>query len=479
MRRLALLAVLAAVVPAVALLPGSGAQGDSDYRVDAVFDTAKGIIPGQLVKIAGARVGRIRDVTLTGDYKARIHLEVERRFAPFRADARCSIQPEGLLAENFVQCDPGSPAAPVLRGRGDTAPTVPVRRTTTPVSLNDLFEIWNVPTRERLRVLVSELGISVAGRGEDLNQVLRRTNPALDQARRALAILDRQRAQLAGAVTSTDRVVAELAARSDRVQAFVDAAARVTAQTAAHSGSLAEAVRRLPALLRAARPALARLDALAASGTPLLRELRVAAPEVNRLVAGLVPFARAGTPAVRALEGPLRTARRATRASRPVMREVRRFTTAARPLAPLVSSLFVNSRDRGFIENALKFVYVAGAASARFDRHSHILPSHIIFNPCARYAQEPIAGCNSNYRAPAGAPAARARSRARRPRVAPTVTAPGPVVPLAPPAPAPAPAPRRAAPGSIGALLDDVVREIVRPTDRERGLEGLAGYLLG
>ena len=28
----------------------------ADYRVDAIFDTAKGVLPGQLVKIAGARV---------------------------------------------------------------------------------------------------------------------------------------------------------------------------------------------------------------------------------------------------------------------------------------------------------------------------------------------------------------------------------------------------------------------------------------
>ena len=34
-------------------LASPGARGDSSFHVDAVFDTAKGIIPGQLVKIAG------------------------------------------------------------------------------------------------------------------------------------------------------------------------------------------------------------------------------------------------------------------------------------------------------------------------------------------------------------------------------------------------------------------------------------------
>ena len=55
--------------------------------------------------------GRVERIDLAPGPKARMELSVERRFAPFRADARCSIRPEGLISENFVQCDPGSPDA--------------------------------------------------------------------------------------------------------------------------------------------------------------------------------------------------------------------------------------------------------------------------------------------------------------------------------------------------------------------------------
>ncbi len=51
---LALVALLAAVAGALALAAGGGAQVDvrdgpaaGAYRVDAIFDTAKGIVPGQ------------------------------------------------------------------------------------------------------------------------------------------------------------------------------------------------------------------------------------------------------------------------------------------------------------------------------------------------------------------------------------------------------------------------------------------------
>ena len=44
--------------------------------------TPRFLIPGQDVKIAGARVGAVIDVQLTPDHKARVEMEVDERFAP-------------------------------------------------------------------------------------------------------------------------------------------------------------------------------------------------------------------------------------------------------------------------------------------------------------------------------------------------------------------------------------------------------------
>ena len=48
---------------------------------------------------------------MTPDFKARIEATVDSRFMPFHKDATCTIRPEGLIAENYVDCDPGTPAA--------------------------------------------------------------------------------------------------------------------------------------------------------------------------------------------------------------------------------------------------------------------------------------------------------------------------------------------------------------------------------
>ena len=48
------------------------------------------------------------------------------------------------------------------------------------------------PYRERFRLIISELGAGLAGRPEDLNEVIRRAHPALRETTETLAVLRRQ-----------------------------------------------------------------------------------------------------------------------------------------------------------------------------------------------------------------------------------------------------------------------------------------------
>src|SRR4029079_395975 len=119
--------------------------------------------------------------------------------------------------------------------------------------------------------------------------------------RRVVDILDRQRADLTASVVATDRVVAELAARRDRVQDLIVRGADVTEATADHRKPLALAIRRLPPLLDEVQPVAARLDELTRDSTPVLRDLRGAAPDILRLVKTLPAADEAGMPALAAL----------------------------------------------------------------------------------------------------------------------------------------------------------------------------------
>ncbi|HET9104970.1 MAG TPA: MlaD family protein [Solirubrobacteraceae bacterium] len=401
MRRLAILTALAAVALAAAVATlGGSAQGSASATFQVIFDDARGLVPGQLVKIAGAQAGTIQDVSLTPGFQARIRATVSSAFMPLHRDASCTIRPEGLIGENYVECDPGTPGSPPLRGVGDAPPTVPVGHTTEPVSLLDLFGIFNAPTRERLTVLLNELGVATSARGQDINAILRRANPALGAAQRVIGILERQRGQLATLVGATDVIARSGASHPRALQAFLDQSARLTALTARHRGPLGTAVARLPRLLAVTEPALRRLDTVAVQGTPLLGQLRAAAPALDRVATDLGPFAAAARPALARLGRAVGRTVPALRGAVPLLTTIRGYADRSKASTLLTGTLLPELQRRGFFENFLSVFYYIGAALAREDATSHLLSIAVLApanGACGNYATTPVAGCSAHY----------------------------------------------------------------------------------
>jgi virulence factor Mce-like protein len=381
------------------LLIVTSAEGNSSYRVDAIFDDARGLIPGQLVKIAGARVGTISAVGVTDNFKARIQMSVDGRFAPFRADAACTIEPEGLIAENFVSCSPGTSAGAPLQSAGGAAPTVPLDRNSEPVSITDLFNVWNTPTRDRVAVLVNGLGAGLTGQGDALNSVLYRANPALRLARRAITLVNRQKADLQQIITATDPIVAQLAQHSPAVEKFLTSAASVTQTAANHRSPLAQAINHLPPLLRAARPALRQLDALAAAGGPILSDVHAAAPNINRAIGDVGPFTAAAVPALGKIGPALANTTGVFNQAAPEVHALRTFAAAVNHPAQQLDQLAISMRSRGVVDNLLGFAYDAAGFLARFDSVSHLAIANVVAPPagCINYADTPVQGCSAWY----------------------------------------------------------------------------------
>jgi virulence factor Mce-like protein len=392
---------LVALVVVIVLLASESSGGE--YRVAALFDTANGIVPGQQVKVAGAVVGSVESVDLAGGrngFNARIVMDVEHRFAPFRANATCTILPEGLISENYVQCTPGS--GQPLSTEGGT-PTVPLDHTTVPFSLQDALNVLSLPTDERIQVLISQLGIGTAAQGSNVNALLRRANPALQTSQQLLQILDAQRQQLAGAVGQTDEILAALAQRGDQVRQFVDRAAAVTATAAAHRTALAQTVARLPAMLAAARPDLAALDSAARNATPLLPELRAAAPSLTGLTTALPEFSREGVPALTALGAATQSGTPAVTQALPVVADLNRTTRPLSTLSSGLSQLLVSSRDEGAFEGIESVIYAFATNTALYDNTSHILTFTVNIAPQCIIGQEGgfnVAGCGHSNTSP-------------------------------------------------------------------------------
>ena len=481
MRRLAGTAAAGCAVALGFALSGMGGGSSSDYRVDAILDNASFLIPGQDVKIAGAKAGTVVDVKLTPQHKARIEMRVGKAFAPFRSDADCTIQPQSLIGEKFIQCTPGTPQGTPLQATGGEAPTVPLANTHSPVDIDLVNATFRAPTNERLALLLDELGAGFAARGDDLNAAIRRANPALQETRRVLGILSSDRARLRSLIGASDQVIGQLARHRGAVKGFLRHGAAVAKVTAQRSAKLEASARELPAVLAEAQPALSNLRTLAEQGTPILRDAWAAAPQLRRLAHQAGPLADAARPALTRLGRAAKAGEPALTAAAPVVRQLRAFARAALPAGVSVDDLVQSLRQRGVVEGLQSFTYFAALATSRFDKYSHTLPAHLLGSSCSQYATATVPGCSANFAG--GGATARAKPRKRRnhhvrrhrhrgEKAAPTEPSGTPSAPSAPAVPKLPKVPDVQVPGLPPIHVPDVPKPPL-------GARGLLDYLLG
>ena len=299
-KRVAAIALVLLALAGAALAMGANGGGDDEdrsYRI--VFDNGFGLTEGGDFRIAGVRAGVIDDLRISKGYPPKAVVDVtatEPGFADLREDATCEVRPQSLIGEYFVDCQPGD-AGRRLRDGG----RVPVERTTSTIPFDLVNTVMRRPERQRFRLIIAELGAGLAGRPEDLSEVLRRAHPGLRETTEALRILGRQTRTIERFITDADRVIGELERRQDDVVRFVEEAGRTAEITASRRADLAASFRLLPRFLAELRPNMARLGELSDAQIPLLRDLNATSGELDAFLRLLRPFSVNALPAFRAL----------------------------------------------------------------------------------------------------------------------------------------------------------------------------------
>jgi len=343
-------AVIAPLIGIVAALLAIGATGDAGaqgktYKI--YFDNASGLANGGDFKVAGVRAGSTGEAKVVrrgGRPLAVVEAKVtEPGFADLRKDARCKITPQSFIGEYYVDCQPGTSDEKIEDGG-----TVSVSQTTSPIALDLLNDILRQPYRDRLRLIVNELGAGLAGRPEDLNEVLRRAHPGLRETSQTLEILGRQTHQIRRLVGDADRVVGALARRRTDVSRFVREAGRTAGVAASRRDELARAFDRLPAFLGELDPYMVRLGQVAVAQRPVLRDLGAASGDLDTFLTRLPRFADAGRPALDDLGKAAVAGTRAVDATDDDVAELRRLASGAPALAKPLRQLLqtIDERDR-------------------------------------------------------------------------------------------------------------------------------------
>ena len=391
---------------AIVVLATSAGGSSGGYNVRAIFDDAGNLIAGENVAIGGVKVGTVKSVEPTPAAKAAVVLSIGNPgFQNFRRDASCTIRPLGLIGEKYVDCEPtqprpeGTPLPPSLRkipggheGAGEYL--LPVTNTHSPVDQDLVGNLNRLPERERLTIIINELGAGLLGRGSDLKEVIRRANPALQELDKVLHILASENTVLEELAVNSDKALKPFAAVRQHVANFIVQSNKVAQASAKTRVALAKNLEKFPPFLEQLVPAVERLGRFAEQTTPAFRDLGLAAPGINEAFTNLPAFSQSSTKFVKSTAQTSKVSGPAVVALKPLLARLKKLGAAALPASSNAESLLSSFRGTGGLERLLDFIFLGAGAANGYDSLGHFLRTEGVANICLEYKTAPTSACN-------------------------------------------------------------------------------------
>ncbi|MBV8431562.1 MAG: MCE family protein [Solirubrobacterales bacterium] len=281
--------VIAIVVVAVLLL-GAG----SSYMLRADFADAGGLVGGNLVLMGPATVGTVQSIDLTPNGQAEVTMSLGSNASPIPQGTIARIYENSLSgsANRYVVLQPpvkGGPAIP----SGGLIPQVDTRSF---VSLDQLFNTFDLPTRLGLSNFIQGNAASIQGKGLAANRTLLYFAPALNATSQVTAELTRDEPTFDALLVQGAQAMQALASRSQTLTQLIAHANATTGAIAQQSVALERALALFPATLTRSTTSfqglnrtLDALDPLVAASKPAIRQLEPFSADLRALVSASTP----------------------------------------------------------------------------------------------------------------------------------------------------------------------------------------------
>jgi ABC-type transporter Mla subunit MlaD len=426
MRRVLAIAGAVLLVGLLIFLPGATGQDGGTYKVRGIFDNGAFIVKDEEVRVAGATVGTVESVDVTGDEeiasleggphpvpgKAVVVMKIENDgFKDFREDASCIIRPQSLIGEKFVDCEttqpraPGTPPPPELEEIPDGEPgegqrLLPLEQNGKTVDIDLINNINRAPFRDRFRLILNDLGAGLAARGEDLGAVIDRANPALRETNQVLNIIAGQSGQLADLATNGDRIMRSLAANKTSITGFFRNAAVAGEATAEKGEELEAGLQKFPRTLQELRLTMNKLKDFTDQGTPLQADINIAAADLSRATQKLTPFANLAVPAFRTLGANAQAAGPKLVAADPVLKQLDVLGQKTGPLSVDLAALLDSLAKTNGFKYLMDFIYGTAGSINAFDQIGHFQRANLQVTACQRFEPATFSGCEATFPAP-------------------------------------------------------------------------------
>lgn len=356
------------------------------FFLSADFQAAPGVTPGQgqEVRIAGVRVGDIREVTVTGDGRAaRVRMALERGHVVYD-NARSVLRPKSPLNEMYVELDPGKPPGKPLQEDA----VLPVGNSQRPVQVDEVLAHLDGNTRTALTSMLSESDIALAHAPSELPPGLRASDQVATELRPVVEALQARREAIRQLVTALSQISAAAGKDDERLTRLADSMQQTLGVVAVRDGELNAALSQLPGVTDELRRASGGIQELSGELDPTLRSVRDAS--------GTLPEALSrfnGT--VDQLGRTADAARPVVEKARPVVADLRPFVSDAKAslvdieaitqrLDPTTSALLP------YLTDLRAFVYNTNSVASLQDANVGVLRGLYEVTPASASVTSPI-----------------------------------------------------------------------------------------
>jgi phospholipid/cholesterol/gamma-HCH transport system substrate-binding protein len=305
---------------------------EKPFVLNAEFQTAQAVIAGQgqTVRVSGVRIGDIGKVSLK-DGRAVVRMDIDRKYAHMiHTNATALLRPKTGLKDMFIQLDPGTGDAPVVKEKW----MIPVDATTPDVNPDEILSTLDSDTRDYLRLLISDAGRGLKGRSGDLRDLFRRFEPTHRDLAAVNGAVAERRTNLRRLINSLQQLNTELANHDDELAGLVSSSAAVMSSFAAEQQNISGALRELPSTLQATTTALGQVQRFADVLGPATKNLQPAARALDPANKAVEPFAKEAAPLLASDIRPF------VREARPLVRDLRPAATQTADAAPGLTRTF-------------------------------------------------------------------------------------------------------------------------------------------
>jgi len=290
--------VLAGVILVIALLV---LGGGGSYTVTAEFQNASQVVKGNLVEVAGAKAGTVKNIELGDNGTALVEMEISGDYSPISDATVATIRSQSLsgVANRYIQLEmpPGDrPGKPVSDGG-----MLPLNQTVSEVDLDALFNTFDKKTIGHFKDVIKGFERANVGVGPQTNRSYYYLNPFLSTSREVFAELTTDENRFRHLLIDTSSLSGALAQRAPDLEQFISNSDTAFTAIASENQALTSTIGQLPDFMRNfnttavnLRATLDDLDPLVAASKPVARKL----PPLTNALRG---FATDAVPTVRRL----------------------------------------------------------------------------------------------------------------------------------------------------------------------------------